>query len=648
MQIKGPNPETPSFRKSPKQGTTDPMTGGMEHTPNCSCRRHAFLTLMIAAAASAAVFCWTVQFVFLLLAAGVFLRLIERDIDQAPLAFHAVAVVGAAVGASAIACMIAERRGGARRSLLAVLGAAIGAGSIVLMGLTGAPWLWPLQRTGLGGVVALVVLMTGLPNLGIWRIAVSRLYGVGDRAYCRMHAGILLAIWLIGGFIAYMGPHSLLLSTGAVLFALHSYPRLNSFPRVHLAKNAVLAIAAVVLLCVPARDLVLLTQGVSYGSYSSPNFTVLGYLPHLGLVGAFILSLGAAVAVTTLLADGEGEQVRHRSALAHGGLAMLVLAPTAFTDQLFHHLPQMLLLLLYTYYLFANGLALRPFFFWTVAVVAWVPFVGLAQYGWHYVMQWQSTSSLPTLWAHTIGCSDPFMWHDCLATSLCVTLIIAYGLWRTSKNSSERRFLGYIMPLFLATFVLAFARGAMVSLLSAVAVGAVLIGGRRRWWVPAIVIAAVVAFIIVQVTGAVPLERVFDREGSTAFRVRTAQTAWEVARQHPLFGVAPMEWDRLQTERGHSYGRRSILGWLQVPAQGGGVATMALLVLLATFGGKLRRVIADAPNSEDRLLVKCAVLAIIALVVGNFFDIVMLEEGVHMLPILLGAALGARSAWCST
>jgi O-antigen ligase len=275
--------------------------------------------------------------------------------------------------------------------------------------------------------------------------------------------------------------------------------------------------------------------------------------------------------------------------------------------------------------------------------------VGIWQYVANYLGLARMSSAFPPIWSYTVGSCDPFMWHDCVGLTICVMLPVVYGLLHTSRSAGERRYLRLIGLLLCLTFVLTFARGAWLAFLVVLGVGAVWVGGRRRWWVPALIVGVAAAAAAAHTLGLVRLDQLMGREGTTAERVLTARVAWDVVREHPLLGISPLEWN-IRWVMGSGlpfyYKGGAIAGWLQVPIEGGVVGCVLLLILIAALARKVGRALTHLGDASSVLLVKCTALGLIAVGVANSFDCVLLEEGRIIAPILLGVVLGVgRHQW---
>jgi hypothetical protein len=136
------------------------------------------------------------------------------------------------------------------------------------------------------------------------------------------------------------------------------------------------------------------------------------------------------------------------------------------------------------------------------------------------------------------------------------------------------------------------------------------------------------------------------REGSTADRVHTIQLAWNVLKEHPIAGVAPPEWNAACQAAGVEFYCKGgpLVGWLQVPVEGGLIGVGLLAALVVPVAQKLQQTLSNAGDARARLLMQCVILSILCACVSNLFDAVFMEEGKILVPVLLGALLGSRHA----
>jgi len=473
----------------------------------------------------------------------------------------------------------------------------------------------------------------------------------------KKHYGLIAALWILGGFVSSDWAAVALAAIGAILFALHTYPRLRALPRIRLSANIPIIVPAVLIGLVPLRDVPFLRARVFIGNYAylAQQDEVRSQAGALSVTGfqrwhlisaweAAVAAVGALALIAVLAAVSKPEWgVQLRKALKRGGWAILLLVWPSFYLSTAQWLPLALLLLLYAYYLSANTSSLRPLFKFAIIGASWVPIVGLWQFGQHYLALWRSGGSLPPLSSYRLGLADPFMWPTCVGMTIAVLLPLVYGLHRTAERSEEKRYLVWIGALLFVAMILTFCRSAWLSTIAVVTIGSVWIGGRRYWWVPALILVVAAGGALAHLAGVVGLDQFLGRESSTNTRVDQIRLTWNVLRQHPLFGIAPTEWDRRWLALGNTstWGIGGLVaGWFQVPAESGLAGTALLLIMAAAFGVKVRRVIRGTTDAHSRLLLQCATLGIVSVIVSNMTECTLLQEGHYLLPILLGAILG--------
>lgn len=566
----------------------------------------------------------------------------------------ATALGGAAVITGLLAALAAPRHA----ITYAVATFALGLSGLVALLLVGLPWLEPVRYVSTGAWTwTLPIAALGLAGLTSWLASRQPGQRSPNALETDLHLAVLVAVWVIGGFVTNCTPQEVLILLGALVFALHTYPRLPNHPQWRVTGNLPILILGAWLLLLQLRDLPVLLYlrrltDIAVRDTTCPRVgSFMGFTHHatfLDIIAISILAAGAlALALSAFLPP---RAAAHRAAWQWGGGAMLLCALLVPQMALLMFLPMGVLLFLYTYHLFANGADLRRFLWWVVVALTWVPVVALWQYGQKYLAAAATSHRLPSWYVYKVGDDHPFMWHDCLGTSICVMLPLIYALIRFAPSRGARRYLHVMLWLLGLTLILTFARGAWLACVVTCVTGAMWIGGRRYRWLPIAALALAVALVFASITGSIHPERILGREASTRSRLLTAQTAWQITKQHPAFGIAPLEWN-LQCARRNSpevrgyYKGGVILGWLQVPLQGGVVGCAIVLLAISWLVRKIKRTLRAAENERTRLHYQCITLSLIALGVTNCFDVVLWEEGRILAPVLLGAMLG--SAWAS-